>query len=134
MLIAKTSFTTKDDRMTSAIKITVGYHSFLLPDTHTDYAFPAYINKHIDLIWRYIENNDKIEELSSNPFSKGRTAVLVKAKFLSSELKEFKLKTGIIGYPFDMKDISLYLASQNIKITLCTEFKRNGTLVNSLPS
>ncbi|AHK20538.1 hypothetical protein [Yersinia similis] len=119
--------------MTSAIKITVGYHSFLLPDTHTDYDFPAYINKHIDLIWRYIENNDKIEELSSNPFSKGRTAALVKAKFLSSELKAFKLKTGIIGYPFDMKDISLYITSQNITIKLCTEFKRNGTLVNSLP-
>ncbi len=114
--------TNKDFNMTSAIKITVGTHSFLLPETHSDYDFPGYIEQHLDLISRYIETIKTIEQCSGTPFSEEMGNAEIRAKFLSSELKEFKEKTGIIGYPLDFKDVNLYAIDHKIDINLVFEF------------
>lgn len=90
-----------------AIKIKIREAEFLLPETHSDYEFPSYILNNKEAIIQYIA---KSKEVLKNP--------LADHNFNDTlNMDEFKKKTGIIGWPFDMRDINLFALDRNIEIT-----------------
>lgn len=102
-----------------AIKVTLGGTSLLLPDSHSDnYEFPTYIIENKELIKNLVDAGNEIIKHTSNPFSKEMDAAEKKAKELSQQSKKFKEVTGVIGWPFDMRDADLYAAQNNINVIL----------------
>ena len=93
-----------------AILINIDRSKFLLPVSHSDnYEFPSYIveNKQniIDCVKAYKTwLKDTLQPMPPMP-----------------DMKEFKEKTGIIGVPFDMRDVDLCILDKNIDIVLEVE-------------
>ncbi|MFA5495544.1 MAG: hypothetical protein WC247_12265 [Porticoccaceae bacterium] len=90
-----------------AIKIRISGAVFLLPDTHQFYEFPAYINRHRDDIAAHVAAADKF---SRDPLGDHFSGL--------PDLTDFKRVTGIVGFPFDLRDPDLYAANQGIEIVL----------------
>lgn len=90
-----------------AVKITIKNKSFLLPDSHSDnYKFPGYINANQENIIKCI---DAYDAWLPNPLQDmGETP----------DMSEFKEKTGIIGIPFNLHDVDLYILDRNVEILL----------------
>ena len=93
-----------------AILINIDRSKFLLPISHSDnYEFPSYIveNKQniIDCIKAYKTwVKDTLQPMPPMP-----------------DMAKFKEKTGIIGVPFDMRDVDLYIIDKNIDVVLEVE-------------
>ena len=93
-----------------AILINIDRSKFLLPISHSDnYEFPSYIveNKQniIDRIKAYKTwVKDTLQPMPPMP-----------------DMAKFKEKTGIIGVPFDMRDVDLYIIDKNIDVVLEVE-------------
>ena len=90
-----------------AIKIHVGEASFLLPDSHQFYEFPSYIVQHKEKILQHVTASKKFV---NDPLT-DHTADL-------PDLSEFKRITGIIGYPFNIHDVDLYVLDRKVHVTL----------------
>ena len=80
-----------------AIKVNIAKSSFLLPDSHQFYDFPTYILQHKDQIEQHVKAGKKF---ASDPLTDHTIGL--------PDLSEFKRITGIIGYPFDSRDPTLY--------------------------
>ena len=93
-----------------ATLIKIADSKFLLPVSHSDnYEFPSYIleNKQnvIDCVNAYKTwVKDTLQPMPPMP-----------------DMKEFKEKTGIIGVPFDMRDVDLYIIDKNVDVVLEVE-------------
>ena len=90
-----------------AIKIKIGGSSFLLPDSHDNYDFPAYILEHKKAIKSHIDAGKK---LASDPLTDHFKGL--------ADMSEFKQTTGIIGYPFNVHDPDLYAIDRDVEIVL----------------
>lgn len=98
-----------------AVKINFNERSFLLPESHSDYEM-EYITDHKSMIESYIRASDiLLNDLSEGKdISESHHRVL----FIKNELADFKEVTGIIGTPFDSRDVALYIIENNIEIIL----------------
>lgn len=98
-----------------AVKINLNERSFLLPESHSDYEM-GYITEHKSMIESYIRASDiLLNDLSEgNDISESHNRVL----FIKNELADFKEVTGIIGTPFDSRDVELYIYENNIDVVL----------------
>lgn len=95
----------------NVIRIRIAGAVFLLPDTHNDYAFPGYIIEHRELIAGAVELG---QEVLAAPLD-------VHGAELSEALKALKLRTGIIGFPFDLRDADLYALNRQLNVVLDVE-------------
>lgn len=87
------------------VKIHISGKSFLLPEAKSDaYEFPAYIEENILLLSEFIEKgNAAMKKFRTDPLTDHFSSL--------PDVSEFKARTGIIGVPFDMRDVDLYLAT-----------------------
>ncbi|MFK4751452.1 hypothetical protein [Oceanobacter antarcticus] len=98
----------------NATKIRISGAEFLLPDTHSDYEFPTYIMEHRSEIQQKIAG---AKMMLKNPMSYEQLVDI-------PDMTEFKQKTGIIGWPFDMRDVNLYELDRCINITMTINLDR----------
>lgn len=98
-----------------AIKVRIDDHYFLFPDGF-DFVFPDYVNEHKSTIRMYIAAGKETIEAMKNYGKTDTTELQKRTRLLKSELAEFKARTGIIGFPFDSRDVELYAASNGIDI------------------
>lgn len=92
-----------------ATLITLAGMQFLLPADKSDYEFPSYVLKHKPQIERLLVMAD---HALSNPLADplpGPTR---------EEMREFRERTGIVGYPIDLHDPVLYAVDRQIEIIL----------------
>ncbi|HAS1203978.1 TPA: hypothetical protein I3821_004064 [Enterobacter cloacae] len=101
--------------MMRAVKIKIDDQFFLLPDGF-DYVFPDYINEHKPTIEQYIAAGKETIDAMKNYGKTDTTELQKRTRLLKNELAEFKARTGIIGFPFDSRDVDLYAASNAIDI------------------
>ena len=88
-----------------ATRIKIEGTAFLLPESHQSYEFPSYILKHKEAIKNHIEAGKK---LVKDPLTDHFAGL--------QDLSEFKKVTGIIGFPFNQHDPSLYAQDRGIEI------------------
>lgn len=98
-----------------AIKIRIDDHYFLFPDGF-DFVFPDYVNEHKDMIRKYMAAGKETLEAMKSYGKSDTTELQKRTRLLKTELAEFKARTGIIGFPFDSRDVDLYVASNAIDI------------------
>ncbi len=103
-----------------AIKVFMFGKSFLFPDGF-DFVFPDLILMHADTIEQYIKSSDEFVEMCSNFNNPELENLQKRNQILKNELNEFKARTGIIGFPFDVKDVDLYIATNNIDVVSIIE-------------
>lgn len=90
-----------------ATRIYIEGNSFLLPLSHADnYEFPSYIAEHKSDISRCVEAykgwaKDPLDDMPPTP-----------------DMTEFKEKTGIIGAPFNLHNVDLYIIDRNVDVVL----------------
>ncbi|MEG7664971.1 hypothetical protein U0D24_21610 [Hafnia paralvei] len=102
----------------NAIKLTINGRDFLLPETHSDYP-SGYLEDHKELIIRYIESETRLLDLMANEYgSESYEEAYKRVRFLTKELANFKEVTGIIGHPFDARDVGLYIIDKNVTVVL----------------
>ncbi|WP_261666909.1 hypothetical protein [Erwinia mallotivora] len=103
-----------------AMIVKIHNQNFLLPDGF-DYVIPDFIDEHADLIAQYIDvANEILRELCNNPLAHIPN-LTNKSKILQQELSEFKARTGIIGFPFDNRDVNLYVLDRKIDVVATLE-------------
>ncbi|MBE3211088.1 hypothetical protein IM288_21795 [Enterobacter cloacae complex sp. P32C] len=104
-----------------AIKIRIDDHIFLFPDGF-DFVFPDYVNEHIATIRQYIAAGKETIEAMKNYGKTDTTELQKRTRLLKTELAEFKARTGIIGFPFDSRDVDLYVKNNNIDVVAIYDF------------
>lgn len=102
--------------MVTAVKIIIDSYSFLLPDTHEGYEFPGYVLQHKGLISDYILASKMVLSAASEPFSVEMQTASDTVAMLKKQLVEFKERTGIMGFPFDLKDVDQLILANNIDV------------------
>lgn len=93
-----------------ATKIKIGESCFLLPESHGDYEFPAYILEHKKAILQHIEAANKIEKDPLTSHFEGLP-----------NMTAFVNKTGIIGFPFNAHDPVLYALDRGVEVVVEVE-------------
>lgn len=89
------------------VKIIIKNKSFLLPESHSDnYEFPTYINENKENIIKCI---DAYDDWLPNP---------LKDMGKIPDMSEFKAKTGIIGIPFNLHDVDLYILDRKVDVVM----------------
>lgn len=90
-----------------AILLKIDDHKFLLEENAGNDQSMSYILSNKELLRSIIKEGEEVVEnlMGYNPK-------------LTLEIKEFKEKTGIIGYPFNMHDVDLYIIDRNIDVVL----------------
>lgn len=91
---------------------------FLLPCDNAPYKFPDFIIKNRELIKELLQVRKDIYSLMSEPFSKKMRLAEARAHALKNKRDEFKKITGVIGSPFDSRDVNLFLASNSVTIEM----------------
>ena len=90
-----------------AVKIDIAGSSFLLPESHSDnYEFPTYITEHKPQIEQCVS---AYQQWLKSPLSDMPT---------TPDMSEFKQKTGIIGVPFNLHDVDLYVLEKGVDIVM----------------
>lgn len=97
-------------------KINIAGKSFLLPETHFDnYEFPTYILENLSLLEEFITKGvAAMKKFSTDPFGDHLSDL--------PDVSEFKQVTGIMGNPFDMRDIEMYLLSNPVDVVVEIDF------------
>ncbi|TDB42073.1 hypothetical protein [Photorhabdus luminescens] len=98
------------------VLININNCKFLLPEPIGDYEFPSYILKHKQLIIDYIEVSNSMLKYGGEPFSEEMQQCDNRAKHIRYQLADFKAITGIVGFPFDMRDVDLYIINNSLNI------------------
>ena len=90
-----------------AILIKIENSQFLLPVSHSDnYEFPSYILENKENIIQYVNVYKTLVKDTMQPMPP------------IPNMQEFKEKTGIIGVPFDMRDVDLYVLDKGVDVVL----------------
>lgn len=98
-----------------AIKVQIEKSNFLFPDGF-DFIFPDYVNEHLPTIREYISASHEMVAAMKSLGSTDTTNLQKRIKLLKSELGEFKSRTGIIGFPFNMHDVDLYVVDRQVHV------------------
>lgn len=98
-----------------AIKVQIENTAFLFPDGF-DFTFPDYVNDHLNTIRSYIHASNEMTDAMKNYGSTDTSNLQKRIKLLKAELAEFKARTGIIGFPFNMHDVDLYVIDRHVEV------------------
>ncbi|MBX8493142.1 hypothetical protein K5D42_25055 [Pseudomonas cichorii] len=90
------------------IRIQLAGTQFLLPEGHGDYEFPGYV----------LEHKARIEAYVTAFKAYARNMLTGSLPVMSDDLKAFRQRTGIIGYPFDMHDANLFALDPGRGVTV----------------
>lgn len=104
----------------NCIKITISGQDFLLPEpnNYDNYEFPTFIHENLVLLRDFIQQaNIALEKWKKDPLNDYFKNL--------PDVQYFKDRTGIIGIPFDAKDVQLYVAN-NPQLNIIMEVSFDG--------
>ncbi|KFW97586.1 hypothetical protein [Pectobacterium carotovorum] len=105
-----------------AVKVKIDDRHFLFPDGF-EFPFPEYVIQHLPQIRAYIRAGEDLLAAMENQ-NIGVENILKRLNIIKAELSEFKARTGIIGTPFDLRDVDLYIANRHIDVTLIIDLNQ----------
>lgn len=99
-----------------AVKVKIDESFFLFPDGF-DFPFPDYVIEHLPMIRAYIKAGEDMVHAMVNYGKEDTTEIQKRLTLLKAELAEFRARTGVIGVPFDMRDVNLFVIDRGIDVT-----------------
>ncbi|MFT0211823.1 hypothetical protein VQ643_04305 [Pseudomonas sp. F1_0610] len=93
------------------ILINIDGTKFLVPPTANDNSIELIIKHKSDIVDYIAQANRALKAIKDD-------VLVAQAEPTPDVIKRLKEETGIIGYPFDLRDVTLYILDQKIAIDL----------------